>query len=263
MSAAVFHPAVIEMKGVSVAALRDASMTVVADVNWSVQPGEFWVVAGQQHSGKSDLLMLAAGLTPPLQGNCRVLGCDPANFGEEQLPERLRIGFVFAGGQLFSQLTVAENVALPLRYQKNLAEIEVAGLVTDLLELLELAPYARLLPSQLAANWRQRAALARALILKPELLLLDQPLAGLGSRHQQWWLDFLDRIWRGHPWLASRPMTLIVTTDALRPWAHAEKKYAVLHGKSFSVAGTWPEVASARDPVLHELLAETSEPKIT
>ena len=109
-----------------------------------------------------------------------------------------------------------------------------------LLELLELTPLADFTPANVAANWRQRAALARALILKPELLLLDNPLAGLGTRHRQWWLRFLDQLWRGHEWFGGRPMTLVVTTDDLRPWQIAQRKFALLHEKKFfrSAAGT-------------------------
>ena len=110
----------IEMSGVNVAAMRDASFTVVENVNWSVAAGEFWVVAGQEHSGKSDLLMLAAGLMPPAAGCCKLFGNDTSNFGEAELAERLRMGFVFQGGHLFNQLTIAENIALPLCYRKNL-----------------------------------------------------------------------------------------------------------------------------------------------
>jgi ABC-type transporter Mla maintaining outer membrane lipid asymmetry ATPase subunit MlaF len=259
MSETTFNPAVIEMCGADVGAMRDVALTVVADVNWSVAPGEFWVVAGQQHSGKSDLLMVAAGLMTPQRGSCRVFGCDTENFGEAQIAERLRVGLVFAGGQLFNPLTVAENVALPLRYQKNLSAAEAARVVETLLEMLELAPFAAITPSNLAANWRQRAALARALILKPELLLLDNPLARLGGRHRQWLLQFLDQLWRGHEWFGGRPMTIVATTDDLRTWRDAKKKFAVLHEKSFSVVGSWDEVAAAQSHAVKELLAEVVE----
>ena len=105
----------IEMRGVSVAAMRDATFTVVEDVNWLVAAGEFWVIAGQEHSGKSDLLMLAAGLMPPANGSYQLFGTDTKNLGDAELAERLRVGFVFQGGNLFNQLTIAENVALPLQ----------------------------------------------------------------------------------------------------------------------------------------------------
>ncbi|MDD5139336.1 MAG: ATP-binding cassette domain-containing protein [Verrucomicrobiales bacterium] len=245
----------IEMCGVNVAAMRDASFTVVEDVNWPVAAGGFWVVAGQEHSGKSDLLMLAAGLMPPASGSCKLFGNDTKNFGEVELAERLRVGFVFQGGHLFNRLTIAENIALPLQYQKDFTAAEAAREVQALLELLELAPLADVTPANVAANWRQRAALARALILKPEVLLLDNPLAGLGARHSQWWLRFLDQLSRGHEQFAGKPMTLVATADDLRPWQNARRNFALLSDKKFILLGTWSEVEAASDPAVKELLA--------
>ena len=245
----------IEMSGVTVAAMRDASFTVVEDVNWSVASGEFWVIGGQEHSGKSDLLMLAAGLMPPVKGSYKLFGNDTKDFGEAELAERLRVGFVFQGGQLFNQLTIAENVALPLCYQKNLSPDAAAPEVNELLELMELSPLADVTPSNIAANWRQRAAFARALILKPEILLLDNPLAGLGARHLHWWLRFLDRLFRGHEHFGGGRMTLVVTADDLRPWQGARRQFALLNSKKFIPLGSWNEVETAGDPVVKELLA--------
>lgn len=249
----------IEMRGVNITAMRDASFTVVEDVNWTVAAGEFWVVAGQEHSGKSDLLMLAAGLMMPASGSCKLFGNDTRNFGEAELAERLRVGFVFQGGQLFNQLTIFENVALPLQYQKNFTAAEAAREAQALLELMELTPLAEVTPSNIAANWRQRVALARALILKPEVLLLDNPLAGLGARHVQWWLRFLDQLARGHEQFEGRPMTLVVTADDLRPWQNARRKFGLLRDKKFIPLGHWNEVESASDPIVKELLAAQLE----
>jgi ABC-type transporter Mla maintaining outer membrane lipid asymmetry ATPase subunit MlaF len=250
----------IEMRGVTVTAMRDATFTVVEDVNWSVAVGEFWVVAGPEHSGKSDLLMLAAGLMSPGSGGYKLFGNDTKDYGEAELAERLRVGFIFQGGQLFNQLTIAENVALPLRYQKNLTAAESANEVRVLLELMELAPLADVTPANVASNWRQRAALARALILKPEILLLDNPLAGLGARHGQWWLHFLDGLSRGHALFGGKPLTLVATADDLRPWQHPRRKFALLHEKRFISLGGWNEVETANDSVVKELLAVQLEP---
>jgi ABC-type transporter Mla maintaining outer membrane lipid asymmetry ATPase subunit MlaF len=250
------NPAVIEMREAAISTLRDSSQIVVENVNWSVLPGEFWVVAGQQQSGKSDLLMTAAGLLLPAHGSCRVFGCETDSFGEAQLAERLRVGFVFAGGKLFSHLTAAENIALPLLYQKNHSAAEASAAMQPLLEIMELTPFTNFTSANLAANWRQRAALARALILKPELLLLDQPLGGLGARHRQWLLHFLEHLQRGHEWFDSRPLTLVVTTDDLRPWRHGQRKFAVLHEHHFFVAGAWNEVAASASHAVKELLAD-------
>jgi ABC-type transporter Mla maintaining outer membrane lipid asymmetry ATPase subunit MlaF len=169
---------------------------------------------------------------------------------------------VFQGGQLFNHLTIAENVALPLRYQNNLTAIEAAREVRALLARLELTPLADVTPANVAANWRQRAALARALILKPEILLLDNPLAGLGARHLQWWLRFLDQLSRGHELFGGNPLTLVVTADDLRPWQNAKRKFAVLRDKKFIPLGGWNEVEAAADSVVKELLAVPVETTI-
>jgi ABC-type transporter Mla maintaining outer membrane lipid asymmetry ATPase subunit MlaF len=252
------NPVTIEMRGVSVGAMRDASFTVVEDVNWSVAPGEFWVIAGQQHSGKSDFLKMTAGLMAPAGGSYKLFGIETRTFGEAELAGRLRVGFVFEGGQLFNHLTIGENVALPLQYHQNLAPDAAASEVQPLLELMELTPLADVTPSNVTANWRQRAALARALILKPEVLLLDNPLSGLGGRHLQWWLRLLDQLWRGHEWSGGRPMTLVVTTDdlsRLAGWQDANRKFALLRDKKLIPLGSWPAVEAASDPVVKELLA--------
>jgi ABC-type transporter Mla maintaining outer membrane lipid asymmetry ATPase subunit MlaF len=262
MSENNFHSPVIEMRDVNVAAMRDASFIVVEDVNWSVAPGEFWVIAGQEHSGKSDLLMLAAGLMAAAGGSYKLFGNDTKNFGEAELPERLRVGFVFQGGQLFNQLTIAENVALPLRYQKNFTAADVVRKTQSLLELMELAPLADVTPANIAANWRQRAALARALVLQPEILLLDNPLAGLGARHLQWWLRFLEKLSRGHELFGGEPLTLVVTADDFRPWKNERRKFALLRDKKFISLGGWNELEISSDPIVKELLAVPLEATI-
>ena len=250
------HPAILEMRAVTVASMRDASFKVLEAVNWSVRPGEFWVIGGPQYSGKSDLLMLAAGLMNPAEGSCRVFGCETQSLGEAHLAERLRVGFVFQGGQLFSRMTIAENVALPLCYQKNLTAEEAASAVGSLLEVMELTPFAEAAPSSVAAVWRHRAALARALALQPELLLLDNPLAGLSTRHCQWLLQFLDQLWRGQALAGGRPMTLAVTTDDLRPWQNAQRQFAVLHEKKFVPLGRWTDIENTDHPTVKELMSE-------
>jgi ABC-type transporter Mla maintaining outer membrane lipid asymmetry ATPase subunit MlaF len=249
------HIPAIEMRGVSVGAMRDASFTVVEDVDWTVGPGEFWVIAGQQHSGKSDFLMMAAGLMPPVNGSYKFFGTEVEMFDEARLADRLRLGFVFENGQLFNQLTIAENIALPLRYHKNLAAAEIARGVEGLLELMELAPLADVTPANVSANWLQRAALARALALKPEVLLLDNPFGELDARHGQWWLRFLDQLSRGHEHFGSKPMTIVATADDLRPWQNTRRKFALLRDKKFIPLGAWNEVEMANDPIVKDLLA--------
>jgi ABC-type transporter Mla maintaining outer membrane lipid asymmetry ATPase subunit MlaF len=247
-------PALIEMEAVEVAALNDSSLTVLENVNWSVPAGEFWVVAGPHHSGKSDLLLNAAGLVAPAGGTCRIFGGDTREFGDSRIAERRRIGFTFADGKLFNHLTIAENVALPLRYHRQPSDAETAARVAAILDLLELTPSAHLPPGNVALAWRQRAALARALVLQPELLLLDNPNAGLTPRHREWLISFLDQLWRGHEFFGGRPMTIVATTDDLLAWQHPDRKFAAVHATTFSVLGKWGGQEFSGHPGVRELL---------
>jgi phospholipid/cholesterol/gamma-HCH transport system ATP-binding protein len=255
MTADTSHGPLVEMHGVQVTALHDASLTVLKDVNWTVQPGEFWVVAGLPHAGKSDLLLHAAGLIVPGAGSCRVFGMEAVDFGDNQLVERLRLGYVFADGKLFHELTLAENIALPLQYHSGLPADDTVKRVATLLELLELGPFANLKPSSVAAVWRHRAALARALALKPDLLLLDNPNSGLTDRHRRWLVEFLDQLWHGHDFFDRQPVTIVVTTEDLPVWQHPGRRFAAVHAGTFTALGAWENDDFTSHQTIRELLS--------
>jgi phospholipid/cholesterol/gamma-HCH transport system ATP-binding protein len=208
------------------------------------------------------LLLTASGLLPPLAGSCRLFGRETRDFGEGELAERLRVGLVFADGLLFNQLTLGENIALPLRYHRNLDAHEAERAVGGLLELLELTPLAHLTPGNVSRDWLKRAALARALALQPQLLLCDHPLGGLGPRHRHWWLQFLDRLAQGHEQMGGQPMTLVVTTEDVPPWKNAARRFALLRDQRFIPLGAWADLAGVNDPALRELMAAPPETKI-
>jgi ABC-type transporter Mla maintaining outer membrane lipid asymmetry ATPase subunit MlaF len=243
----------IEMRGVSVGSMRDLNTVVVENVNWSVAAGDYWVITGLQGAGKSDFLMLTGGLMAPTSGTYCFLGEEMPIFEDHRLPARLKLGFVFESGQLFNHLTIAENISLPLRYHKNLTQADAESETQKLLELAELGPWADSTPGAIGRNWQRRAGLARALMLRPEVLLLDNPLAGLDLRHRAWWLNLLEQLSRGHTWMNNRPMTLIVTANDLRQWRSAGRKFAVLKDKQFSVLGNWEQVEAASDELVREL----------
>ena len=154
--------------------------------------------------------------------------------------------------------TVAENVALPLRYHRNLSIEEVGPSVGELLELTELTPHARERPSTLGRNWQRRAALARALALRPEVLLLDTPLTGMDSRQQIWWLNLLGQLSRGHAFYSGRPITIIVTTSNLRDWCGQAHQFALLHARKFSVLGDWACLKRSSEPLVQELMGSAT-----
>lgn len=256
---------VMEMRGVAVGALQNPRSIVAEDVNWQVERGDFWAVAGLHGAGKSNLLMLAAGVTAPARGSYHFLGEAMPIFSDDRLAHRLKLGFVFDGGRLFNQLTVAENIALPLRYHRNLSAAEVEPTVGALLELLELKPFAARLPGALGRNWQRRTALARTLGLRPEVLLLDAPLTGLDLRERTWWLGFLDQLARGHAICGGRPLTIIVSTAHFREWRGHARQFAFLDGQRFTALGDWANVERSENELVQELGAggawETSHTK--
>lgn len=247
----------ISMRDVTASSLRDQRSVVAEGIHWQVAKGEFWAIAGLQGAGKSDFLMLAGGVMAPRQGHYEFMGEAMPIFSEERLAHRLKLGLVFDGGCLFNHLTIAENIALPLQYHGNLSAAEVEPQLAALLELTGMTQFARKRPSVLGRNWQQRAALARALALKPEVLLLDSPLSGLDQRHQNWWVTILSRLAAGHPYYDGKPITLVVTTDNLWAWRGRAKRFALLDERRFTVMGEWADVEQSRDPLVRELLAPT------
>lgn len=245
---------IIRMEGVTAGSMQDPGAVRVEQVDWTVQAGDFWVLAGLQGSGKSDFLMMTGGLMPPLGGTYRLFGEDMPIFEESRLRTRLRLGLVFEGGRLFNHLTVWENIALPLRYHRNLSTADAWAQVQPWLEGLELGPWADSTPGALGRNWQKRVGLARALILKPELLLVDDPLGGLDLRHSHWWLDFLSELSAGHELLERRPLTLVVTSADLQPWKGRARQFAILKDKRLTVLGTWGQLEGASDELLREVL---------
>lgn len=246
---------VILMQNVTVGSLLNPRAVVADGVNWQVEAGEFWAVAGLQGAGKTAFMMLAGGVLAQLSGRYEFMGEAMPIFSDERLAHRLKLGLVFDGGCLFNHLTVAENIALPLQYHRNLSAAEAEPLLAELLELTGMTQFGRKRPSALGRSWHQRAALARALALKPEVLLLDSPLSGLDQRQQNWWVAFLSRLAKGHPYYDGKPVTLIVSTDNLWAWRSRASRFALLDEQRFTVIGEWTNVEQSRDPLVLELLS--------
>jgi phospholipid/cholesterol/gamma-HCH transport system ATP-binding protein len=244
---------VIEMLGVCVASQAFPDKAVVEDINWTVRAGEYWVIGGMHGSGKTDLLATAAGLLPPFGGSYHLFGHEMPIFEEPLLHERLRLGLVFESGQLLHNLTIRENVTLPLRYHRPDSSPKE---ITDMLELTGLNEIADSLPPTLGRSWHKRAGLARALVMRPEVLLVDDPLTGLDPRHTWWWIEFLRGLSTGHDCMKQRPLTLIVTTEDLRPWRDFGAHFAILQDRRFTPLGRHDNIAGQPQPLVRELLLE-------
>ncbi len=155
--------------------------TVHDGVSFRVGRGEVVALIGGSGTGKSVLLKEMIGLMRPTSGRVRLLGTDVQGASEDAMNAlRRRFGMLFQDGALFSSLSVADNIAVPLREHTSLPESLIAPLVGFKLSLVGLAPdVGRKAPSQLSGGMRKRVALARALALEPEILFLDEPTSGL------------------------------------------------------------------------------------
>ena len=170
---------VIELDRVSTSVGEHAS---VADLSLTVQRGEAVALVGSNASGKGLALRLCAGLETPASGSVRVLGVDPTWASDEQILRlRQRVGFVFDKSALISNLSVFNNVALPLRYHTVLSETEIRERVVARLVECGVEVFRDRFPADLTMGDARQVAMARAMMREPEILFIDEVLVGLDA----------------------------------------------------------------------------------
>lgn len=155
---------------------------ILRGVNLQIKEGATTVIFGLSGSGKSTIIKHIVGLLKPDSGTIIVDGQDVTGLeGKDLLELRKKIGFLFQSGALFDSMNVYENIAFPLREHKNLSEEEIKEEVYAALKMVALEPerVSKLYPDELSGGMRKRAGLARTIILKPQILLYDEPTTGL------------------------------------------------------------------------------------
>jgi phospholipid/cholesterol/gamma-HCH transport system ATP-binding protein len=154
---------------------------VLEEVSFAVGPGEILTILGPSGCGKSTLLKALAGLASPFKGRIRIAGEDITAADNEEALTRARrhLGVLFQSGALFESITVAQNVALPLREFTNLPPELIEVVVQLKLDLVGLGRHGHLMPGELSGGMKKRAGLARTMALDPQILLCDEPSGGL------------------------------------------------------------------------------------
>jgi spermidine/putrescine transport system ATP-binding protein len=156
---------------------RFDDVTAVDDISVEIRAGEFFSLLGPSGCGKTTTLRMVAGFEPPTSGKIMLDGTDVGNWP----PHRRNVNTVFQSYALFPFLTVAENVAFGMKY-KSVSRSERDERVAEALALVQLSGYEKRRPNQLSGGQQQRVALARALVLRPSVLLLDEPLGALDAK---------------------------------------------------------------------------------
>jgi phospholipid/cholesterol/gamma-HCH transport system ATP-binding protein len=236
---------VIEIRNLNT---RFGETVVHRDVSLDVHRGEIFALVGSSGCGKSTLLREIIMLQRPLSGSISVFGRDILALSEDDaLPLRRNWGVMFERGALFSSLTVAGNVALPLQEHTDLDESFIAEIAALKIRLAGLPADAGVkFPAELSGGMRKRAALARALALDPELLFLDEPTAGLDPLSA----SGFDELVLGLKQLLGLTI-MMVTHDLDLLWRVADR-VAVLGEGSVLGVGTMEELSKAEHPMIRE-----------
>jgi phospholipid/cholesterol/gamma-HCH transport system ATP-binding protein len=224
---------------------------VLRGVSFTLDKDETLVIMGGSGSGKTVLLRTIAGLIQPNAGVLRVFGIDITPLSEEELlPIRRRMGYVFQGAALFDSLAVADNVAFPLREHTSLPEPEIRRRVLHVLSLVGLGEdVLPKLPSELSGGMRKRVGIARALVIEPEMLLFDEPTAGLDPTNSRMVGELISKLKDGVC------DTCVVVTHDIELARTVADRVAILMDGRFAVLGPVDEVMNSSDPVVQAFLA--------
>ncbi len=223
---------------------------VLRNVCFDVEEREIYVIAGLCGSGKSTLAKLVVGLLTPSHGTIQINGVDLSTLSHDELLNlRHDVGFLFQNSALLSNMTIFDNVALPARYHLNYSKERLDSLVEEMLTRAGLGAYLTRFPSELSIGQTRRAAIARAMILNPKLIIYDEPTAGLDPINSAGISDIIRDRYKEH-----ETTSIIITHDMHFAFSIATKLAVMYRGKVI-FTGTPPEMKQSTDPFLQEFLA--------
>ena len=221
--------------------------SVLQGIDLDVHRSENVVVLGRSGSGKSVLIRIIVGLLKPDAGSVMLMGQEVTRLKKEALRQlRLKIGFLFQGSALYDSMTVRENLEFSLvRYAKNKSDSEISRDITDMLQSLELDGTENKVPSELSGGQKKRVAIARTLILHPEIMLYDEPTAGLDPMTSRGINDLINEVQKTYK------TTSIIITHDLTCAKMTGDRILILEGGRFIREGSFEAVFGAADPVVH------------
>ncbi len=218
-------------------------------VSFQIRRGERWGLIGPGASGKSVLLKMICGLIRPDRGEVVVDGIDVAREPEARLgPLRARFGMLFQNYALFDFMTVGENVAFPLVRRGDLPKGEIEARVADRLRAVGLAGSENKRPSELSGGMKKRVGIARATIARPEIVIYDEPSAGLDPVTTS---KIYDLLIADHAATGATVVTVSSDVDALRAFA---PHIAMLYQGRLRYDGPADRIADADDPVVRQFV---------
>jgi phospholipid/cholesterol/gamma-HCH transport system ATP-binding protein len=216
---------------------------VLKDVNLKLPKGENLVILGKSGSGKSVLIKCLVQLIEPDEGRLIILGKDISELNEDEINAlRRRIGFLFQSAALYDSMTVRENLEFPLRDKRKLGQEEKDSLVKEVLEHVGLSKSIDKMPSELSGGMRKRLGLARTLILKPDIILYDEPTTGLDPVTSKEISRLILEVQK-----KNKTSSIIITHDM--ECARITANRLVLFRDGYCIAeGTYKEMVNSRDP---------------
>lgn len=243
MTDAARNEAVIRLSGVS---KSFGDLKVLKDVNLEVFKGENLVVLGKSGSGKSVLIKLLVGLFPPDSGSIEVFGKQVVGLRGKALDElRLKIGFSFQLSALYDSMNVRQNLEFPLvMNKKHLSRQEIDKAVKNVLDAVGLSSKIDEMPTSLSGGQRKRIGIARTLILEPEIMLYDEPTAGLDPKTAEEINQLIRDVQQRFNTTA-----IIITHDLVCAKSTGDR-LAVLIDGSFVSTGTFDEVFDTDNEII-------------
>jgi phospholipid/cholesterol/gamma-HCH transport system ATP-binding protein len=238
---------IIELSNVSIG-LGDE--VILRPISMHIPRGRLVAITGPSGSGKSTLLKIAAGLLQPDTGSVTIEGIDIFNTSRKTVYElRKQFAFVFQDGALISNLSLYNNLALPLRYHYRLKDSEIEGRVMAILEEFGLGNEKELLPAQLSIGQRKLASFARGLIMEPKLIFVDEPVSGIDAITLN---KMIDKIL---PLRDDPDVTVIMVSHNLDFIKSSADYIALLYKNKLFSYGTRDDILKSDDPILQGILS--------